>query len=351
VYKAEKQAKIAKELVAAEDHTRRALAGSAVRAGHEEEDKFRNQFAGRNLNPAEKQAYDAQLARQKQLDSKNVAEAYDKEVRLMTMKEQELGKYGVELAKQQSYNKAILEGKTVAQALDLSNRAGKGEMAKQEADYAKALKKTQLEQGLQNEELIAAANPLNDHIQETLRASKAYSEWALSHPDLVAAHGEEQKAIFKSNEELKTHLKYVQEATKLNQQYAEPFDKMIQAQIQLNKARETGKLTDRAFQKASAEEYGKAHKEYTEQFKAGHFDAMSTTSPEAASSLQDYRMGMTAIPGGMGEDKNNPEQDMLKESQKQTVLLTTLVTQGGGGDTSDDAIEAFLQDILGTADF
>jgi len=69
-----------------------------------------------------------------------------------------------------------------------------------------------------------------------------------------------------------------------------PFESLIAGGF------EKGEKGARAYQKALAEAYGQAHKDYTIQFQGQQFDALIGGTHAAERALYEYRLGMTKIP-------------------------------------------------------
>jgi hypothetical protein len=144
-------------------------------------------------------------------------------------------------------------------------------------------------------------DPLDSQLRITHELEKANREYARAHNEAVENI---PKEISDSNKLIATereHLKLLQEGKAVYDQYKDPLDKMIESQKRLKQLFESGGFEKgekgaRAYQKALAEAYGQAHKDYTAQFLGQQFDAIIGGTHAAERALYEYRLGMTKIP-------------------------------------------------------
>jgi hypothetical protein len=120
-------------------------------------------------------------------------------------------------------------------------------------------------------------------------------------------------------------MKYTQEGAAAQEKYMDPLDRVIASQARLREMNELGvfgkgEKGKRVYEKAMAEEYGRAHKEYTSQFMGQQYDAMIGGTSQADRALLEYRMGSTAIPA----DMINAEKERQKEAEKNDPTLSPI---------------------------
>jgi hypothetical protein len=158
-------------------------------------------------------------------------------------------------------------------------------------------------------------DPLNSQLRITHDLEKANREYARAHNESVADIPKEiqdRNALMAAERE---HIRLLQESKSVYDQFKDPLDKMIESQTRLRQLFEAGGFEKgekgaKAYQKALAEAYGQAHKEYTAQFLGQDFDAIIAGTHAAERALYEYRLGMTAIPsdvatGGRPTDAKN----------------------------------------------
>lgn len=250
---------------------------------------------------------------------------------------------GVAAARQAAIDKTRIENEKALRDAEISHRtpsppkdvtaagdkAARMEMARQQADFALSVEKAAISEKYFAAELAAAKNPQDAALQSAVDAAKAYEEWCQANKDLVATEGEKQRAIIQTAAAHQLAMKYMQEGIALQQQYGEPLDKLIKAQDHLNTLKRHGAIDEKVYQKAMADEYGKAHKEWQSQFQGQRLQAIVGGTSEATAALQDYKLGSTAMPLDMvnkkGEEAKTPA-DLLAPVTDMAKGINRLVT-------------------------
>ena len=144
-------------------------------------------------------------------------------------------------------------------------------------------------------------DPLNSQLRITHELEKANRDYARAHNiavENVPKEIQEKNQLLAAERE---HQRLLQEGRTVYDQYKDPLDKMIESQKRLKQLFEAGGFEKgekgaRAYQKALAEAYGQAHKDYTAQFLGQQFDALIGGTHAAERALYEYRLATTAIP-------------------------------------------------------
>jgi len=144
-------------------------------------------------------------------------------------------------------------------------------------------------------------DPLNSQLRITHELEKANRDYARSHNMAIADIPKEIQDKNKLIAAEREHQKLLQEGKAVYDQFKDPLDKMIESQTRLRQLFEAGGFEKgekgaKAYQKALAEAYGQAHKDYMAQFLGQDFDAIIAGTHAAERALYEYRLGMTKIP-------------------------------------------------------
>jgi hypothetical protein len=226
---------------------------------------------------------------------------------------------------------AVIQHRTQAPDIDENAegaRAARQEMATQQAAFNKELLQSAVAQRFFTSEAQVALHPMNEQAQKVLAIQTGLAKWKLEHRDLAnsAKDVQEELARLTAEAEHQSTMKHVADWMSSYEQFKDPLDKLIDDQNRLNRAYEEAVklLRDqgasqqelnkhaKAHEKALAAAYGEAHKLWQEQFKSRQYSALVGGTSEAASALSDYRLGSTAIPKDMLENKKEqPKEDQM----------------------------------------
>jgi hypothetical protein len=188
-------------------------------------------------------------------------------------------------------------------------------------------------------------DPLNSQLRITHELEKIERDYKRTHNEDIPKEVQDKNALLAAERE---HIRLTQEGKTVYDQYKDPLDKMIDSQRRLKQLFEAGGFEKgekgaKAYQKALAEAYGQAHKEYTAQFLGQQFDAVIGGTHAAERALYEYRLGMTKIPvdmarsgrpSGVDASKGKPSNfwsgydDDAKETSKAMVSGIKSVAEG-----------------------
>lgn len=272
-----------------------------AKPGHELEEAFRSRNVPGEANSTRESIANKIAADLRVADAKNVENAYRREVNLLNEKISRTEMLGVILARQEAHDRAVMEGKTESQAAELGRLAGVQTLREETFRFSESLKRAAVEHEYFLSEVRAAASPMDIERQSAIEVSKAYALWAQANKDLVATEGDKQRKLLETNAAQALVMKYVQEGAAAQEKYKEPLDRVIESQARLKRSFELGGFGEgirgaKAYEKALADVYGQAHKEYTADFLGQQFDAVLTNSSEYDRFMREYTAGMTPIP-------------------------------------------------------
>jgi len=246
------------------------------------------------------------------------------------------GLLGAEAARQEAIDRARLENaKNKAEAekglavrkpeID-SEAAGKrafdDSVTSQIRSYNEEIRKSEIAQKYFAAELKAAATPRNEEIKSAIEAARAYDLLLLKYGDLTNEQKAKLQSDIKANAAQALNLKYLQDGAAMQEKYMEPLDRMIADQERLRKINDLGGFGKgekgaKAYQKAMADAYAQAHKDYSAQFLGQQFDAIVGGTNAATRALYEYKVGMTAIPIDRMHAPKPPESKLTQAEEEE----------------------------------
>jgi DNA repair exonuclease SbcCD ATPase subunit len=196
-------------------------------------------------------------------------------------------------------------------------------------------KRWDAEEGKLIDQSYAILNPLDQQARIAAELSESMEQFHAAHKNVSEDEEKAAQQHFLSTAEMHEHNQMLQEGASLLEKYKEPLDRLIDSQTKLKQLRAARAISDKVFQKAMADEYGKAHKDYTAQFKTTRMEALGTGTSAAAEAMQEYNLGKMAIPLDNMQDKKADAADVQADLTKSNIELKTsidsLVTKISGG--------------------